>query len=136
MSKRRNQQVPVTPPAVETPVPAVASDTNQASAGNEGDNGSGVAGKERGDEGKLRLPRFDSGDAEELRLTEDDVYALEIHDITDAKGIRDLKNAGFLAGLCGWSKDHAELILSRANDLRFRQLTRKAEDGEVKQTTG
>ncbi len=65
---------------------------------------------------------FSAEDAKELRLTEADISDLEREGLEDAKSIRGMKTPGVLAGLCGWDKARAELVMNRANSLRLREL--------------
>lgn len=72
--------------------------------------------------GDQPIAPFDAGDAEELCLTEKDIIVLEREGLRTAKSIRALKDPGFLAGLCGWDKNHAIRVINRANALRTREL--------------
>lgn len=81
----------------------------------------GSQGNNEGDGNPVVEP-FDEGDIMALRLTDGEVADLEREGLTSAKGIREMKDPGILAGLCGWDKEHAIFVMNRANALRVQQL--------------
>lgn len=112
MSKRRNAARPVFDPPKPDEKPVIPGDQNPK-PDDSAPSAMDIAPPET---------VFSTEDAVELRLTESDISDLEREGLEDAKSIRAMKTPGVLAGLCGWEKDRAELVMNRVNSLRLREL--------------